>query len=61
MSEFSLTEGQGSPREQRGCGPELEGDLLESQLGPSPKRVRERSQSVSGGMAGGAAGREWED
>lgn len=46
-----------SLKEQTGLGPELKRFLLETQLEPSPGRP-EKSQSVSRGMVGGAAGRE---
>lgn len=59
MLEFSLMErqhcfkGQTSLKAQRGWGPELEGDLLETQLGASARGFQKEATSVSRGMVGG--------
>lgn len=46
--------GQISLEEQRLWGPELEGDTLQTQLGPSPRRSKKEARRVSRGMVGGA-------
>lgn len=43
--------------EQRLWGPELEGDALETQLGPSPRRSKKEARRVSRGLVGGAVER----
>lgn len=49
--------GQISLEEQRLWGPELEGDTLESQLGPSPRRSKKEARRVSRGRMGGVVER----